>query len=385
MKVAYKRKRKEKKGTAKSILLIGTGETAPSIEYSTGFRAVDPVLMARNTRGDVYLVVPQMEFGRANRTGKPVQTLTPDMLGLRGTAKGRIRDWALRIVRRMGVSNVVVPPSFPHGVAKYLQQRGIRVSVAEKELFPERAVKTPEELRNISDAQQAAVIAMRAAITLIADSEVDGSGCLRNRGRILTSESVREFVARILFNQNCLAREIIIAGGPQAADPHENGSGVLRAGETIVFDIFPRHMGHGYWGDLTRTVVKGKASPFMRRVYHAVKAAQSAALARVRGGVKASSVHQAAVDEFKRRGFQKGVTDGRSTGFIHSTGHGVGLAIHEAPSISTADGRLKPGNVITIEPGLYYPGVGGVRIEDTVVVTASGWRYLVPCEKVLEV
>lgn len=373
-----------KKERSKSVLMVGSTDFFPSIAYASGFKAPGAVVFLKSGTNS-YLVVPQLEFGRASRTGAEVQVFTPEMLGLQGPAKGKIREWACRLLQRMKIRAVAVPPSFPLGIARYLEQKGIGLSVAEKDLFPERAVKTADELRKIRESQQAAVIAMRAAITVIADSDIDSACFLRHRGKLITSEYIREVIARTLFNHNCIAKEIIVAGGSQAADPHENGSGALRAGEAIVMDIFPRHMTHGYWGDLTRTVVKGATSPFMKRVYHAVKAAQSAALSRVKAGVNCSTVHQAAVDEFQKRGLFSSVADGRGTGFIHSTGHGVGLAIHEAPSISTEKGRLKTGNVITIEPGLYYPGVGGVRIEDTIVVTASGWRYLVPCEKKFEV
>ena len=373
-----------KQKAVKPRLLVGTTDTFPSIEYASGFRTADPVVFLQNG-ADKYLVVTQMEFGRACHTGKSMHVLTPETLNLQGIEKGRLREWTLRLLRYLKIRSVVVPSFFPFGIAGYLEKQGISVAIMEKELFPERAVKSVEEQRKIHEAQQAAVIAMRAAVAFIAGSDIDNAGCLRRHGRIITSEHVREIIARIIFEQKCIPKEIIVAGGAQAADPHENGSGVLRAGETIVMDIFPKHMMHGYWGDLTRTVVRGSASPFMKRVYLAVKAAQIAALARVRAGVRCSTVHQAAVDEFNRRGLYNSVSDGRGTGFIHSTGHGVGLSIHEAPSVSTAEGRLKTGNVITIEPGLYYPGVGGVRIEDTIVVTPTGWRYLVPCEKKFEV
>jgi len=289
-----------------------------------------------------------------------------------------------RIIAQLGIKTVQVPVLFPHGVAKYLEKRGMHVFIAKHDLFPERAVKSSDELRKIMESQQAAVIAMRAAIAYITASEIDSAGYLRARGKIVSSESVREIISRILFEHNCMPKDVIVAGGAQAADPHEMGSGPLYAGETIVIDIFPKNLSHGYWGDLTRTVVKGAASSFMKRIYHAVKAAQQVALSRVKAGVNGSTVHRSVINAFRRRKLL-GNHEDRSTGFIHSTGHGVGLSIHEAPSVSTAEGRLKAGNVITIEPGLYYPGIGGVRIEDTIVVTNSGWRYLVPCEKKFEI
>jgi Xaa-Pro aminopeptidase len=205
------------------------------------------------------------------------------------------------------------------------------------------------------------------------------------RNELLTSERVRRAILRTLLEHDCFAREVIVAGGAQAADPHVQGEGPLRASEAIVLDIFPQHLGHGYWGDLTRTVVKGKPPAELKRMYGAVKAAQMAALRAVRAGVQGASVHGRAVAEFKRRGYETREIKGRAAGFIHGTGHGLGLAIHEAPSVSAAEGRLRAGNVITVEPGLYYPDAGGVRIEDAVVVTRTGCRLLARCEKRFEV
>ena len=190
---------------------------------------------------------------------------------------------------------------------------------------------------------------------------------------------------RVALEHNCIARDTIVACGEEGADPHKQGQGPLRAHAPIVIDIFPQNMQHGYWGDITRTIVRGTASRKVRAMYHAVRAAQQRALAYVKPGVKASSVHRCAVEEFTKRGFRTSYDGTRPVGYIHGTGHGVGLEIHEAQGNSTNEQRHKSGNVITIEPGLYYPEYGGMRIEDTIVVTPRGWQYLVPCEKKLEV
>jgi Xaa-Pro aminopeptidase len=277
-----------------------------------------------------------------------------------------------------------VAADFPVGVARRLERAGVAVTVARDALFPERAVKSAAELRRLRESQQAAVLAMRAAQALIQSADAGRDGRLESRRTVLTAEAVRETIARTLLAHDCFCRDTIVAGGDDGADPHEQGSGPLREGEPIVIDIFPQHNRHGYWGDLTRTVLRGKASPALRKLYQAVRAAQNAALSHVKPGVKCATVHNAAVEEFARRGYTTRIVDGRPEGFIHSTGHGVGLSVHEAPSVGPTDTRLRSGHVVTIEPGLYYPGLGGVRIEDTVAVTPTGWRYLVPCEKRFE-
>jgi Xaa-Pro aminopeptidase len=330
-------------------------------------------------------VVPQLEVGRAERTAAGVAVFSPEKLGLSGPRRGRFSEWAIELLKQERTRSVMVPGNFPHGVAERLQKKGVHVTVAHRELFPERAVKRPDELHKIKEAQQAAVIAMRAAVDMIAESKIDSRNFLILKGKKLMSGDVRRTITRVLVEHGCLSKDTIVAGGMQAVDPHETGEGPLKAHEAIVIDIFPRHLTHGYWGDLTRTVVKGEGPASLKTMYQAVKAAQTAALNRVRAGARGESVHRAAVLEFEKRGFKTEIVDGKGSGFVHSTGHGVGLAIHEAPSVGAHSGRLKSGNVITIEPGLYYPGIGGIRIEDTVVVTPTGWRYLVNCEKKFEV
>lgn len=373
-----------------ATLLVGIPEHHADLEYAAGFRAPDPVVLLCK-RGRRYLVVSELEHGRATRVvasrtdGDMIEVLTPGKLGLKGSRRGRLANWASELLRREGLTRVRVPAVFPHGVAKTLERRGFQLRVARDALFPERQVKTREEQAHIRESQQAAVIAMRAAVAQIASATIENSGRLTIKGKTLTAESVRETVTKTLLAHDCFCGEIIVAGGVQATDPHEIGSGPLRAHEAIVLDIFPRHMRHGYWGDLSRTVVRGKASAKLKRMYQAVKAAYAAALARVKPGVRCATVHNAAEEVFRKRRYTTKVRNGRETGFIHSTGHGLGLAIHEGPSVGPGDGRLRSGNVVTIEPGLYYPDIGGIRVEDTIIVTPDGWRYLVPCEKRFEV
>ncbi|MBQ6102340.1 MAG: M24 family metallopeptidase, partial [Kiritimatiellae bacterium] len=194
----------------------------------------------------------------------------------------------------------------------------------------------------------------------------------------LTSERARALVRETLLSRGCLDLEgSIVAGGRQAADPHEAGHGPLRAGEWIVCDIFPRDLCTGYWGDMTRTFMNGRPSAKLRRLYRAVADAQRLALSLVRPGAKGSDVHAAVARFFEESGWPSGRdATGRPYGFFHGTGHGVGLQIHEEPRLSVTGGELTPGMVVTVEPGLYYPDLGGVRIEDTVAVTTSGCEIL---------
>lgn len=367
----------------KPILLIGSSLTSPDLEYITGFRTSDPVVFLQIGNNKV-LVVPELELGRAVKTCVNIQSLTPGMLRISKLKRRRLSQWALALLKKYNLRCVTVPSSFPFGIAEALKKNGIRVVPSEERLFPERAVKTIEEIKKIRDVQQTAVIAMRTAVTMIAHAEITYNRLLRYKGAYLTAEKIKQVITEILISRNCICRDLIVAGGLDAANPHDQGHGPLPADQSIVLDIFPQHMTHGYWGDLTRSVVRGNPSAKLKNMYWAVKSAQSAALNRLKPGIKCSTVHKAASAELIRRGFETHIHNGIVEGFIHGTGHGVGLAIHEDPSISNNDTRLRAGNVITVEPGLYYSNIGGIRIEDTVVITKTGWKYLVPCEKKFE-
>ncbi len=367
-----------------NILLVDRPSRSANLRYATKFNSEDPIVLLKRG-GRISIVVPPMERERVSRACPLAQVYTPRDLGIARKSRRRISNWAVYLLRREEARRVVVPPDFPVAVADRIRKKGFGVSVAAKEIFPERAIKSADEINCIRQAQQAGVFAVRAAADMLRKSRIRKNRRLEYEGNTLTSENLRKEVMKTLLNHNCTGQDIIIAPGKQAADPHEAGYGPIEAGQGIVLDIFPRHMEHGYWGDISRTLAKGETSPEYTRMYHAVKAAHQAALERVRPGVKCSTVHNAAASELQQRGFRTELRNGRPHGFIHSTGHGVGLDIHENPSVSLNDTRLKKGNVITIEPGLYYPEIGGVRIEDTVEVTSDGWRYLVTCEKKLQV
>jgi len=173
-----------------------------------------------------------------------------------------------------------------------------------------------------------------------------------------------------------------VAGGQQACDPHERGSGPLKANELIILDVFPRDVRTGYYGDLTRTVVRGKASDAQRKLWAMVKKGQELAISGMKPGVKGIELHEEIKALFKEEGYPTEQKDGRWQGFFHGTGHGLGLDLHESPRIAHA--TLTEGHVFTVEPGLYYPEIGGVRHEDVVVIEASGARVLTHLDKPFE-
>ncbi|HET7876359.1 MAG TPA: Xaa-Pro peptidase family protein, partial [Methylomirabilota bacterium] len=201
------------------------------------------------------------------------------------------------------------------------------------------------------------------------------------RGRPLTSEDLKKVVNVSLMENDCIAQHTIIACGEQGVDPHNQGSGPIRPHQGIILDIFPRSSRTRYFADMTRTVVKGRASEELKRMYDAVLAAQLRGIELIRDGASGAAVHGEVAKTLEARGYETGVAEGRNQGFFHGTGHGVGLDIHELPRVSRVDYELKAGHVVTVEPGLYYSGRGAVRIEDMVLVTQGGGRNLTRAAK----
>jgi Xaa-Pro aminopeptidase len=359
-------------------LIVGAPNQHADLLYATQFKGPDPIVYLR-VGNRAYVVVPEMELGRARSTCRGISVWTPEKLGLRPAQRRRLSDWVAGLLTKAGVRHVHVPGAFPLGVARELERRGVRLTVDRAPFFPSRQIKTPAEVRKLREAQTATVAAMRAAVALIAGSRITARGLLKCGATLVTAELVRAHINRTLLDRQCAGGEPIVACGPAAANPHDVGHGPLRASQAIVIDIFPQHLTTGYWGDLTRTVVKGPPRPEIARMFAAVRAVQKQALAAIRPRVQAARVHRMVEEEFERRGFPRQTVNGQPAGFIHGTGHGVGLEVHEAPSLSRGGPVLRAGHVVTVEPGLYHPDIGGVRIEDLVVVTPTGFAYLARC------
>ncbi|SDZ86786.1 Xaa-Pro aminopeptidase [Haloplanus vescus] len=361
--------------------LLDADGTDSTQRYLSGFDAPDPFVTCYTPEG-THLLVSGLEYGRANADARAdtVDRLSAydyrDRVQELGRETGRgavVADF----LAEHGVESVLVPGRFPLGTADGLRGSGVRVEVDESDAVAEiRAVKTDEEIEHVRRTQRANERAMAAAETLI-DSASVVDGVLHHEGDSLTSEAVRREIELTLLESGCALDETIVACGADAADPHDRGSGPLRAGEPIVVDIFPRDKETRYHADMTRTFVRGEPSETVREWFELTDEARRAALDAVEPGVTGAAVHDAVCDVYEDAGLPTLRADpDAETGFIHSTGHGVGLDVHELPRIAPDGGELEPGNVVTIEPGLYDPDVGGVRIEDLVVVTEDGYENL---------
>jgi Xaa-Pro aminopeptidase len=376
------------KTAGKNILLYASSETDSNILYATGFFCPDPFIFIRTSKGRRVLVMSDLEMDRAKSQSKAHRVLSlSEYIALSQKRYGKaphVADVIATVSRSLGIRGFSVPENFPTGVADRLRKNGVRVSVIPDPFFNERLYKTPEEIKHIQRAMRITESGMQAAVDVVRKSSIR-NGWVVYQGKRLTAETLREVANGTIYDQGCIASHTIIAPGKHGCDPHDVGSGPIRANQPIILDIFPRHEKTGYFADITRTVVKGKAPQLVREMYNAVLEGQRFALRNIRHGVKTRMIHRGILDLFKSRGFETGKIGGRMQGFFHGTGHGLGLDIHEPPRIAINNLVLEKGMVVTVEPGLYYHPVGGMRIEDTVVVTQTGIKNLTRFPKFLEI
>lgn len=353
--------------------------------YLSGFDAPDDFVLLR-TGGKTVLLVSTLEYGRAKKEARAdeVRRTTEFIDGdRRGDEEARI-DALADFLEEYGVEDVAVPRSFSLYTADGLRERGYGVETVADPVGETRSVKDQDEVDAVRRAQEANQRAMETAQSLLEESE-PRDGVLYHDGETLTAERVKTEIEVTLVRERCTLSDTIVACGEGGADPHWRGEGPLRPDEPIIIDIFPRDES-GYFGDMTRTFVVGEPDERVREMYELTVEAQQAAFDVLsRGtGVTGEEVHDAVCDLYEEAGYGT-VRDGSETGFIHSTGHGVGLEIHEGPRLSSGGDELRAGNVVTVEPGLYDPEVGGVRVEDIVVVREDGCENLTEYPKKLKI
>jgi Xaa-Pro aminopeptidase len=368
-------------------LIYAASETDADILYPTGFFAPDPFLFIQKGERRV-LVMSDLEIDRARAQASVDDVRSWTALVRQIEKEGRKASPAAVIHRALlslGVRRVDVPRRFPLGLAMDLDALGVRMGVLPDPFWPERETKRKEEVRAIQAALRAAEAGLAAGLLALRGCRVGRDGWLYRDTRRFTAEDLRRAVNTRIMAEGCVPAHTICAPGDQAVDPHEEGHGPLRAHTPIVMDIFPRSERTGYYGDLTRTVVRGRASARLKEVYALVEDGVRLGHRRVRPCAEGPDIHAEILRLFESRGYATGLKDGRMQGFFHGTGHGLGLEIHEPPSISARPSTLRAGHVVTVEPGLYYVGLGGVRLEDVALVTPTGSRNLTRVPKVLEV
>ncbi len=356
----------------RNILLYADTDRSADTLYFGGVEAPDP-FVAMGVRGRKLAVVSALEFGRVKRTGD-----FDSVLSLESYIEKARAAWPKRkpgtaevvavLSREQRSGTLTVPRDFPAGLYRDLRDMGLRLDISEGALFPEREIKTRSEAEALREGNRCSAAGIGAAEKVLRASRIK-RGRLIYQGSVLTSERLKVAVETACLERGSVSSNTIVAGGDQACDPHNRGTGPLRANELIIVDVFPRVAATGFHGDMTRTFLRGRANDAQRAIVTAVRAAQLRALSLVRAGVNGKDVHTAVSEVFIARGFETKKTAHGHVGFFHGTGHGLGLEVHEPPRMGKVDYKLKAGSVVTVEPGLYYPGVGACRIEDVVQVT----------------
>ncbi len=370
----------------RATLMIAASESDSNLYYATRFIAPDPFIFME-VKGQRILLMSDLEMDRARSQATVDQVLSYSEWERRAKAQGVSAPGSVDVLHLVlqdhGIKQLLVPGNFPFGHAVKLQALGYQLGTKKEPFYERRAIKTTEEIRCIEDAQRATEAAVAVAHDALRAAGIR-DGTLWLNGAPLTSERIKKLINVTLMERDCVAQHTIVAGGDQACDPHDEGSGPLPAHRSIIFDVFPRSAVTRYFADMSRTVVKGTASPELKRLYQTVNDAQEEAISKVRAGADGAKIHQGICDRFDAAGYATGLVNGRMQGYFHGTGHGVGLDIHEHPRISRSGSILQEGEVVTVEPGLYYPGLGAVRIEDMVLVTRDGCRNLTNYPKTFE-
>ncbi|MCX9025469.1 MAG: Xaa-Pro peptidase family protein [Candidatus Methanoperedens sp.] len=373
---------------AESYLMVSESEHNADMYYATGFLAYDSFIYLNS--GSDKILVSDMELGRARKESK-VHDVIPtsrynimDKIRKNKDADAAYCEMLTEFLHSEKQKRISVPYNFPVQLADCLRKAGFEVIPIKSPFRDMRDVKNETEIKAIETAQRAGEKALSGALGAIRDASIR-NGALWQDNAPLTTENVRAIIEKSLLSLGCEAPDIIIACGRGSSDPHWKGEGGLLAGEPIVIDMVPRSKKERYYSDMTRTVTRGEPDAELKDMYSAVLDSQEAAIKKIKAGITGSEIHGIVCDILEERGYEtaRGKSSEFTEGFIHSTGHGVGLDIHEGPSLSENGKELKAGAVVTVEPGLYYRKIGGVRLEDVVVVTQNGCKNLTMFEKKL--
>lgn len=367
------------------FLMVSESVYNADMYYATGFLAIDSFVYF-NSKSEK-LLVSNMELGRARKESTVKAVFPTSNYGImEKLMKHKDPDEAycemiVEFLNSENVKRIAVPYNFSVHLADYMRKEGFSVLPTKSPFREMREVKKENEIEVIEKAQRAGEIALAEAIRTIKNASIKHNRLFKEN-KILTAEDIRAIIEMSLLSQGCEAADTIVSCGKSSAEPHFHGEGELFADEPIVIDMVPRSKKDRYYSDMTRTMVRGTPSNELKDMYFAVLDSQVAAINKLKAGIAGREIHNIVCDILEERGYDtaRGKV-GLTEGFIHSTGHGVGLEIHEGPSLSESGKELKKGNVVTVEPGLYYKNIGGVRIEDIVVVTQNGCKNLTMFEK----
>jgi Xaa-Pro aminopeptidase len=366
------------------VLIYGDTMRSPELRHEVPVPIPDAFLYAEqgNRRA---VILHSLEIPRVREDAPELEILPLEQLGTDELFAQGLQAWeielevALRACRELGIEQAVVPPTFPVAHADHLRANGIEV-VVDRDLFDNRRrSKNETELQGIRRAQRACEAALDAARELLRQAKPNGAG-LEVGGEPLTCERIKRVIEDVFADHEVDGSDMIVSHGAQTAVGHNQGSGQIAPNEPIVFDLFPRDKATGCYSDMTRTYVVGEPSDEVKEWYKLVKEALESSTAGVKPGVNGNALFREVCDHFQQAGYKtqlnKEPGEVLEDGFFHSLGHGVGLEVHELPYMGRNGQDLVPGDVITIEPGLYRSGYGGLRLEDIVVVTDDGHEVI---------
>jgi Xaa-Pro aminopeptidase len=291
-----------------------------------------------------------------------------------------------RFLENYGFKSLCVKRNFPIDLADKLRANDFRVKVEDFAVLPQRLIKTPAEVIEIRRATEIVDKVFARVREVLGASTVNLRDELIFAEEPLTSERLRAIMEDTCYQLGAIAEDTIVACGDDACDPHQIGSGALKRNQFILVDFFPRLRTSGYYADVSRTFIKGTPSGHQIRLYNTVKVAHDMAIDMVGDGVQCKDIMAKVMSYFEDNGYKSDKTSSPPHGMFHSLGHGFGLDIHEPPRLGFCDDVLKTGMTVTIEPGLYYHGIGGVRIEDDILVESKSRDILskVPYDWVIQ-
>jgi len=377
-------KKNKAKKPITEVLLMGTPSKNSDLLWFTGFNASDP-FPAFSAHGKKFGLIPLLEVGRAEKESHldEILNLSEIIKDLRKTnPHAGVADAIVLAALNEGIDAFRVPADFPVGLYNHLQSLGLKLVLASDEdatpLFRNRSIKTKKEINGIKKGNIAACAGFIRVEQVLKESIITSQKKLQWKGKNLTAEILKdEIQVAVTRAGGLLDIGLICAPGDQAIDCHSSGTGPIDANQLIVVDIFPRDRESFNYGDMTRTYLKGKASPKQRDLVETVLEAQRRALKSIKAKRTGAQIHQGVVDFFNKKGYKTKKTKTGYEGFFHGTGHGLGFDIHEEPSLSSRHTKpLLAGECVTVEPGLYYSGLGGCRIEDCVLITKTGCEML---------
>lgn len=389
-----------------AIVLAGVPSINKAVYHRIRFAAHDPAIVIETPDGGGApartLILRDVEVARAKAHARADRvycyedfTPPPGIFsasgGLSGDREIRAAQSAAECLRRMKIRTITVDRSFPFLFAEMIQSAKIEIVLDPELGVRERRIKDAHEVEALRRAQSVTEDAIEMALTLIASAQTRADGVLidpDDSSQPLTSESVMRRIDMFLMERGFASDGHIVAAGPAGGDCHNPGSGPIRTGEPVIVDVFPRDKSTGYHGDCTRMVVHGDIPDGVRKMHAAVVAAKRAAIGATRAGVTGEDVHRAAIEVIQRHGYALGFPPADAPeGFCsmpHGTGHGLGLDLKEPPLLDMKGPELVAGDAVTVEPGLYMPGVGGMRLEDLVIVREEGCENLNRLDEGLE-